>query len=107
MSCMKVSLLYFEGCPNWRETDGRLREALAQVGRSEVTVEYRDVATPDEAEAVQFRGSPTVLVDGRDPFAVPGSPVGLSCRLYRTPDGLAGAPTVEQLVEVLGEITSR
>ena len=28
-------------------------------------------------------------------------PLGLTCRLYPTPDGLAGTPTVEQLVHVL------
>jgi hypothetical protein len=50
---------------------------------------------------VGFRGSPTVLVDGRDPFADRQAPVGLSCRVYSTPEGLAGAPTVAQLIEVL------
>jgi len=30
-------------------------------------------------------------------FAEPGAGVGLSCRIYRTPEGLAGAPTVDQL----------
>jgi hypothetical protein len=98
---MDVALLYFDGCPNWRETDDRLREALARAGREDVSVEYRTVATPEEAEAVQFRGSPTVLVNGRDPFLDRDRPVGLSCRVYRTQTGLAGAPTVEQLVAVL------
>jgi hypothetical protein len=59
------------------------------------------VGTPEEAEAGPFRGSPTVLVNGRDPFADTDSPVGFSCRVYRTEGGLAGAPTVEQLVAVL------
>ncbi len=40
---------------------------------------------------MQFRGSPTVLVDGWDPFLDPASPVGLSCRVYRTEDGVTGA----------------
>ena len=57
--------------------------------------------TPEEAEAVRFRGSPTILVNGQDPFADPDAPVGLSCRVYRTDAGLAGAPTVEQLLTVL------
>ena len=42
-----------------------------------------------------------MLVDGRDPFADPDAPVGLACRLYRTEEGLAGSPTVEQLLAVL------
>lgn len=98
---MNVSLLYFDGCPNWTVADDRLREALTRVGQGHAAVEYRQVTTAEEAEVAQFRGSPTVLVDGHDPFLNPDSPVGLSCRVYRTPDGLAGSPTVEQLVEAL------
>lgn len=97
---MDVRLLYFDGCPNWQETDSRLREAIALAGL-DVSPEYVDVATPEDAERLRFRGSPTVLIDGRDPFADAAAPVGLSCRVFRTPDGLRGAPTVAQLVEVL------
>jgi hypothetical protein len=42
-----------------------------------------------------------VLVIGADPFADASAPVGLSCRVFRTPDGLRGAATVEQLLAVL------
>ena len=95
---MQVRLLYVDGCPNWTVTDERLR-ALA--GELAFDIAYEKIETPQRAEAVQFRGSPTVLVDGRDPFAADDAPVGLSCRLYVTPDGLAGAPTLEQLREAL------
>ena len=97
---MKVQLLYFDECPNWQVADARLREAVAAVGRA-TEVERVLVTTTEEAEAWGFHGSPSVLVDGQDPFAEPGAPVGLSCRLYRTPAGVGGSPTVEQLVEVL------
>ena len=97
---MEVSLLYFDGCPNWEQTDSRLREAVALAGVP-VTVTHVQVSTPEDAERLSFRGSPTVLVDGVDPFAEPDDPVGLSCRVFRTPDGLRGAPTVEQLLELL------
>lgn len=95
-----MELLYFEGCPNWQETEQRLRVALRAVGEDGSVVRRR-VETAEEAEALGLRGSPTVLVDGRDPFADPSTPVGLTCRLFRTPTGLAGAPAVEQLVQVL------
>src|SRR5215204_4514446 len=98
---MGVTLLYFDDCLNWRTTDARVREALARMGRPQVPVVHRRVTTPEEAEAVQFRGSPTVLINGRDPFLDRDSPVGLSCRVYRTQDGLAGLPTVDQLVAIL------
>jgi len=97
---MKLQLLYFDGCPNWHVADDRLQGALKELG-STVEVERVLVSTPEDAKAWSFHGSPSILVDGEDPFAEPGVDVGLSCRLYRTPGGVAGAPTVAQLVEVL------
>jgi len=95
---MKVELLYFDGCPSWEATDLALREALQRLGRTDVTIDRVRVETPQEAEARGFVGSPTVLIDGRDPFPVGEEKVGLACRLFRTPTGLAGSPTVEQLM---------
>jgi hypothetical protein len=100
---VKLQLLYFDGCPHWRVADARLRTALDKLG-STTEVERVLVTTPEEAEAWRFHGSPSVLVDGDDPFAEPGAPVGLSCRLYRTPAGVDGSPTVEQLVAVLASV---
>ncbi len=91
---MDVALLYFDGCPNWTVAADRLRSALRAVGADD-GVRLQRVTTPEEAERLAFRGSPTVLVDGEDPFADPAAPVGLSCRVFRTPAGLARAPTVE------------
>jgi hypothetical protein len=96
-----VTLMFFADCPNWQLADSRLRQALARAGRDDVCIEHRQITTAEQAEAVGFRGSPTVLVDGHDPFADPDAPTGLSCRVVRTEAGLAGAPTVEQLLAVL------
>ena len=98
---MVVTLLFFADCPNWQLVDARLRNALAHTGRDDVRIAHRLITSPVEADAAGFRGSPTVLVDGRDPFADSGAPAGLSCRVFRTEAGLAGAPTLEQLVVVL------
>lgn len=98
---VEVTLLYFDGCPSWRLADERLAEALALTGHPDQPVTRRQVTTPEQAEQLGFRGSPTVLLDGRDPFPEPGAPTGLACRMFRTPDGLAGAPSVEQLVAAL------
>jgi hypothetical protein len=97
---MKVSILYRDDCPNWREVDERVRESLRALGRTGVEIEHVEVTTLDEAEAVGLRGSPTVLVDGHDPFDA-NAPVQLSCRTYRTGSGMSGLPSVEQLVKVL------
>lgn len=98
---MQVELLYFDGCPNWTVADARLAEAMTATTRSDVTVQRRNVATAEEAERLGFTGSPTIRIDGRDPFTTGAERVGLACRIYTTPEGLDGSPTVEQFVEVL------
>ena len=99
---MDITLLYFDECPNWRDADGRLAEIAAE--RADLTVTRHLVDTLEEAERVGFHGSPSILVDGVDVFAEPDAGVGLSCRVYHTPDGLAGAPTIEQLRAALTDV---
>ncbi len=93
-----VRLLYFDGCPNWQTTDARLRALRAETA---FDLEYQRVETREEAEQLGFRGSPTVLVDGVDPFADDAVASGLACRVYETPDGPQGSPTVAQLRAIL------
>ena len=95
---MKLELLYVNDCPNWKIAAERLDNVAGGRGRR---VERRLVTTPEAAEAARFRGSPTILVDGKDPFASGDEPFGLACRVYRTPDGPAGSPTTEQLEAIL------
>jgi len=92
---MNVTLLYFDDCPNWKVTDGHLTTLADEV--QDLHVHRHLVETPEEAERVGFHGSPSVLIDGVDAFADADSPVGLSCRVYQTPDGMAGSPTLDQL----------
>jgi hypothetical protein len=98
---MEVTLLYFEDCPHWRTAEQRLAEAVAQSGRPDVVLRRQEVRTAHEAEQLGLRGSPTVLVDGRDPFPAPDPSPGLACRLYRGGAATEGAPSVEELVAVL------
>ena len=99
---MDVTLQYFDGCPNWQLANDRLREALRAAGQDGGVVTYERIETPEQAESARFRGSPTILVDGRDPFADEDAPVGLSCRMFRTEAGAEGAPSLAQLTELLG-----
>jgi hypothetical protein len=102
METKRITVLYFDGCPNWQIADGRLHEALDTAGLTgHVEINYQMVDTPEEAERLGFRGSPTILVDGRDPWSDSGGPVGLSCRIYRTEAGAEGSPSVQQLAEAL------
>jgi hypothetical protein len=98
---MDITLLYFEDCPNWTLADERLTAIAAE--RPDIRLTSHLVETAQEAERIRFHGSPSILVDGVDVFAEPGSAVGLSCRRYLTPDGYEGAPTLEQLRAVLAD----
>lgn len=96
-----VTLRYLDGCANWQTTLTRLEELLTVLGdgNSEVTLER--VETPEDAERLRFVGSPTILLNGRDPFEEPEGEYGLACRIYGTPEGPAGSPTTKQLREAL------
>lgn len=98
---MDVTLLYFEDCPNWKITEGHLSVLAQEV--PDLGISHHLVDTPEEAERVGFRGSPSILLDGVDVFADPDAPVGWSCRVYQTPAGPAGSPTLDQLREALAD----
>lgn len=97
---MDIELRYFDDCPTWRMTDTLVRRLVGELG---VDAEFRRtlVNTPEMAERLAFVGSPTVIINGVDPFANVHAPVGLSCRVYRTETGFAGSPSEEQLREAL------
>lgn len=103
-----VCILYFEGCPNWILAAERVSEAVRLLGRGDVDINFHRVDTDQEAQEIGFLGSPTILLDGVDAFPVEGQhPVGLACRRYPMPEGLDGAPTVAQLVDVLSARADR
>jgi len=91
---MDVELLYFEGCPSWRVMDDRLRVLGAEFGFQHERIL---IDTPEAADRVGFLGSPTVRIDGHDPFAQPGAAAGLCCRVYPTAGGLTGCPPLAEL----------
>lgn len=94
-----ITIQYFDDCPNWR----RLEQLLLQLkaGGADINLNYQIIDTPEKAERAGFRGSPSVLIDGTDPFANDGDPVGLQCRVYVTEDGYAPAPSLRQLEEAI------
>jgi len=96
---MDVTLLYFEDCPNWLDTDRHLTALAQEI--PDLVISRQLVDTPEEAERTGFRGSPSVLINGVDPFGDPDAPTGMSCRVYQTPAGPAGTPTIEQLRQAI------
>lgn len=97
---MHVTLLSVPRCPHTALLEERLAQALD--GRADVTISRQVVASTEEAARSGMHGSPTILLDGVDPFAGPDPVSMLSCRLYRDGDGgIAGAPSVSQLREAI------
>ena len=97
---MELTLLTVPACPNAAAFEERLAAVLA--GHPGAVVHRREVADEREAAEAGMHGSPTLLIDGVDPFAGPDARASLSCRLYRDAAGRAGgAPSVEALRQAL------
>ncbi len=101
MEGVEIEVLTVPECPHRVRTMERLREALARVGRPDVAITERQVGDATEASRFGMHGSPTILVDGRDPFGDHHAEASLSCRLYRFDAGVDGAPSVDALVDAL------
>jgi hypothetical protein len=96
---MELTVLTVPGCPNAAVFEERLAAALADYPGAVVR---RQVADEQEATETGMAGSPTLLINGADPFAAPDQAPALSCRLYRDAAGqLAGTPSVEDLRRAL------
>jgi hypothetical protein len=94
----RLELLWWEGCPSTERALTELREAAAELGLETPDIRMREIRADEEAAAMGFIGSPTILVDGRDPLAPDGEPTGLTCRVYRRRDGrIAPTPDPDDL----------
>jgi hypothetical protein len=99
---MRVELLYFDDCPSWQTALDNLRTALAGLSLS---AEVRLTRVETDAQAVErrFIGSPTLRVNGEDLFPTGHDDYALGCRVYATPEGLRGWPTLEMVRTALEE----
>lgn len=106
---MKIEILHVPDCPHLRLLGDRLEQALdADPAPGRHTITHVVVTDLDAAVATGMTGSPTLLVDGTDPFAEPGSAASVSCRLYRDADGrISGAPSVAALRHVIAASLGR
>ncbi len=94
---MKIEILWFSDCPNYQNAAELLREILREENIA-AAVEMVPVVDDADARAQKFLGSPTIRLNGVDPFALPTQThYALQCRVYFTPDGLRGMPTKEMI----------
>ena len=70
---MHLTVLAVPGCPNAPVLDDRLATVLGAAG---VSVSHQVISDEDEAGRWRMHGSPTLLIDGVDPFAELGQPAG-------------------------------
>jgi len=94
----RVELLVTTDCPHAAATEALLRSILGESDRT-ASVERIYISDLDHAAGMGFRGSPTVLIDGRDVAALDGETgISLGCRLYPRADGGAGGVPPEGVI---------
>jgi hypothetical protein len=101
-----VEVLWWKGCPSTDETIALVREQMADAGLDPAALRVREIRTEAEAAAVDFRGSPTVRVDGRDIVDPVDEPLGLTCRVYTLADGrISALPDPAHVASALARVT--
>ena len=101
---MKITVLYVEDCPNLEPVMEQLNQIIKNKG---CTCEVEAVLVTSEVKAQElgFHGSPTILINGQDPFPHEENASGLTCRRYKNhnSDGnhISGFPSMEDLEKVI------
>jgi hypothetical protein len=104
-----VELLWWRECPSWERALEMLRAEMEAAGLDPGAVRVTEIEGEAEAGRRDFPGSPTILIDGRD-VQPPGPerPGGLTCRIYRRPDGsVSPLPDPADLREALRQGAQR
>jgi hypothetical protein len=89
---MRVELLYCDADPNYMTTRQRLVEVLTE-DAFETPIQMVSVNRQSDAELLDFRGSPTIRIDGADIHPDEAAPIGLGLRRYPADDDLDGPAT--------------
>ncbi len=92
---MLIEVLYVPGCPNHEPALNRLRTVLQSAA---VSAPIQEIEVTDEAMArlLQFPGSPTIRINGRDAEPSRQESFGLACRLYPGGKGLPSEETLRR-----------
>jgi hypothetical protein len=97
---VEIELLVVPDCPHEAAAADLITSAVADTG-VHATVTRACITSQDQARLRGFVGSPTILLNGSDPFADPTASAAMACRLYPTPDGRRGVPTLRDLRQAL------
>lgn len=94
---MRVEVLVVPGCPHRDAAVALVRGLLAELRLTDVAVRVGVIDTTQEAQQRGFAGSPTILINGVDPFARPDHLAALACRMYPTRTGTGPLPDTDAL----------
>lgn len=99
---MRIEVLYILDCPHYPAAVAELRKVLA-IEKISASISEVLIANVHMAEALKFRGSPTIRVNGRDITDEPESQhFAVSCRLYPG-EKQPGVPPAEMIRRALRE----
>ncbi|MFY9633434.1 MAG: thioredoxin family protein [Cellulosimicrobium cellulans] len=98
---MRIEILHIDDCPNTAKAVDQVEAALTALGYENGVVHLRRIGSPADTVGTGFAGSPTITANGIDIFPEGAPSSDLACRIYPTPGGYAGAPTVDQVMEAL------
>ena len=104
---MKIEVLYFDECPNWRLTKGQLESVLQELDVT-APIDLVAVESNDDAERLRFVGSPSVRINGED--VDPGAPTdgfNLECRLYWVDGRPMGTPPRDMITRAVARAAAQ
>ena len=102
---MEIELLVVPDCPYEDSAAELITTAVEDTG-VKANITHTRIASEDQARQRGFIGSPTILLNGSDPFAQLEAAVALACRLYYTPDGLRAVPRLQDLCQALKRVAA-
>jgi hypothetical protein len=95
-----IQFLCIADCHN---SEGAWQNLLASLKVLNIGIVPEKIIVEDDMDAdhYSFQGSPSIKVDGIDLWESLQTEYHIGCRVYPTPEGLKGVPTVEMLVDRL------
>jgi hypothetical protein len=97
---MELTVLAVAECPTAAVLHERLAVALA--GHTGTSMTWHEITDEQQAAELGMHGSPTLLINGVDPFLREGETTRLSCRIFHDPQqNPGGTPSVARLREAL------
>lgn len=100
MNKVNLEIQYFDDCPNSIEFIDRIKQIRESGEIANYTYKETLVNSNEMAKQIKFRGSPTLLINGKDleEMEAPGNP-GLNCRFY--PNGLPDIDEIKNKIKQL------